>query len=277
MTLVVKADGTKEQFKVNKLKSSLRKAGASKREIQDIISRIDVELYEGIKTEEIYRRAFELLRTSEQPIAARYSLRRALFNLGPTGFPFEDFLARLFKTEGYKTRTRIELKGSCATHEVDVIAYKPEGCLLVEAKFHARPGIKSDLQVALYSYARFMDLQNKKATKSQTCGITHSIIATNTKFTSSAKKYAECSGIELLSWDYPKGNNLQDRIENAGIYPITVLTSLSLKHKQSLIKQGYILCRDIIDNRTILRSIGCSQKKTEHVLEEVKNLCSSHK
>ena len=84
---VTKADGTQEPFKVGKLKGSLRRAGATKDEIVDITSKIEDILHEGIATQEIYRIAFELLRNSEPPIAARYSLRPAPFGPGPTGFP----------------------------------------------------------------------------------------------------------------------------------------------------------------------------------------------
>ena len=107
---VVKADGSVEIFKVNKLKKSLRRAGATNEQVKDIISHIETELHDGIKTQEIYSNAFKLLRESDVPVAARYSLRRALFNLGPTGFPFEDFISRLLQKEGYHTKTRQILK-----------------------------------------------------------------------------------------------------------------------------------------------------------------------
>ena len=63
-----------------------RRAGAAPEEINSIVQQITDELYDGIKTQEIYRLAFSLLRRSQAPIAARYSLRRALLGLGPTSF-----------------------------------------------------------------------------------------------------------------------------------------------------------------------------------------------
>lgn len=272
---VLKADGTLEPYKEEKLRRSLKKAGASRQEVTDIAKAIQKTLYDGIRTEIIYREAFELLRSSDSPKAARYSLRRALFNLGPTGFPFEDFLAELLKAEGYSTVTRIELKGACVKHELDVVGYKPDHCVLVEAKFHVRPGIKSDLQDALYSYARFLDLQDRKVNNRHACGIQDAIVVTNTKFTTAAEKYARCVGLQLLSWDLPKGNSLQDRVEKAKIYPITALSSLSLKQKQLLIKGGAVLCRDVVDNYDILRSVGCSNKKVDMIIEESRNLCKT--
>jgi hypothetical protein len=272
---VVKNDGNVEKFNVHKLKQSLQRSGATPGEIDSIVSKIEGVLYDGIRTQEIYRHAFDLLRNSEAIVAARYSLRRALFNLGPTGFPFEDFLGRLFQHEGYETRTRVTLQGKCAEHEIDVAAYKADHSFVVEAKFHAHPGIKSDLQVALYSFARLHDLQGVTICNDDICGIKEFWIVTNTKFTSAAIKYASCNGIRTLSWDQPKENNLHDRIQKAGLYPITVLQGLSQSQKIALIDRGAIVCSDILEKPHLLRHAHISQKRTESVLAEAKSLCSS--
>ncbi|MFT5849591.1 MAG: hypothetical protein ACI9H6_000400 [Patiriisocius sp.] len=270
---VIKADGNSEAFDVKKLHRSLQKAGATKAEITDVVTKVEAILHDGIKTQEIYRHAFELLRNSEMPIRARYSLRRALFGLGPTGFPFEDFLARLFESEGYNTRTRVNLQGKCAMHELDVAAYNETDSFVVEAKFHSRPGVKSDLQVAMYSFARLIDLKATRICNDAICDITRMMIITNTKFTSTAEKYAECSGLELLSWDYPKGNNLHDRIQKSGLYPITVLQSLSQSQKKALIARGVIICSDILKKPELLRPAHIGAKKTQAVLLEAEALC----
>ena len=274
MTQVLKADGTTEPFKVDKLKRSLRRAGATKVEITDIVGKVEAILHDGIKTQEIYRHAFELLRDSDAPIRARYSLRRALFGLGPTGFPFEDFLAKLFEREGYTTKKRLVLQGKCAEHELDVGAYSDDYSFLVEAKFHSRPGVKSDLQVALYSFARFIDLKERPICHEDVCGVQELMVVTNTKFTSTAEKYAECAGITLLSWDYPKHNNLHDRIQRAGLYPITVLQSLSQSQKRAMIARGVITCGEVVEKPHLLRHAHISQKRTERVLAEATDLCS---
>jgi len=275
--LIAKADGTTEYFKVEKLRRSLRRAGAAPDEVNRIVTQISKELYDGIKTQEIYRRAFTLLRTSELPVAARYSLRRALFGLGPSGFPFEKFLARLFATEGYKTETGIILEGRCAPHEIDVAAYKAEHSFVAEAKFHARPGIKTDLQVAMYSYARLQDLKEIRICTDAICGIKEFWLITNTKFTSTAEKYAECSGITLLSWDYPRHNNLHDRIQKAKIYPITVLQSLTTSQIATLVNRDIIICKDIINNPSALRHIHLSERKLQQVVAEAKAVIAAGK
>ncbi|MFT7507568.1 MAG: hypothetical protein ACI92I_000728 [Acidimicrobiales bacterium] len=272
---VVKADGSSEVFRVEKLKQSLKRAGANNTEIASIVQKIKLILHEGIKTQEIYRLAFELLRESETPVRARYSLRRALFGLGPTGFPFEDFLSRLFEAEGYTTTTRVELQGHCVLHELDVAAYNEDDSFVTEAKFHSRPGVKSDLQVALYSYARLMDLRDTRICNDDVCGIKRLLLATNTKFTSTAEDYAECVGLELLSWSYPKGNNLHDRIREAGLYPITALQTISQSQKKALLERGIIICKDLLKNPGALRHVHIGAKKTERVLEEARALVTN--
>lgn len=269
---ITKADGETELFQSSKLRRSLQKAGATKTEVDDIVQKIESELYDGMKTQEIYSRAFEYLRDCEAPQAARYSLRRALFGLGPTGFPFEDLLARVFEEEGYKTRKRLTLQGHCAVHEIDVAAYKPDHSFIVEAKFHARPGVKSDLQVAMYSYARKLDLAAKQVCKDDICGVIDFWIITNTKFTSSAQKYAECVGLKLMSWDYPRQGNLHDRIQATGLYPITVLQSISTAQKKALIERNIIVCRDLVAKPQVLRHLHLTTKKTEAVLSEARQL-----
>lgn len=271
--LVTKADGEVEHFKPVKLRASLRKAGANTNEIDSIVRTIELTAKDGIKTQEIYRLAFEALRESTDPVAAKYSLRRALFGLGPTGFPFEDFLARLFEEEGYKTKTRLTLRGKCAVHEIDVAGYKPDHSFVAEAKFHMRPGVKSDLQVALYSYARFLDLKSEAICKGDVCGIVSLYIITNTKFTKAAIDYAKCSGLELMSWGYPKQHSLQDKVEEHALYPVTALSRLTNREKERLLTNGTILCKDILKNPDVLGANGVKNKTAYAVIDEARQLC----
>jgi hypothetical protein len=271
--LITKADGTAEYFKVEKLRRSLRRAGATPEEINNIVTQITAELYDGIKTQEIYRRAFVLLRNSTLPVAARYSLRRALFGLGPSGFPFEKFLGRLFAEDGYITKTGIIIQGKCAPHEIDIAAYRQTDSFVGEAKFHSRPGVKTDLQVAMYSYARLLDLKGATICSESVCGVTKFWLITNTKFTSTAQKYGECVGLNMLSWDYPRHNNLHDLIQRAQIYPVTVLQSLNSSQVATLISRDIIICKDILANPSTLRHLHLPQRKHERVLAEVKEIC----
>lgn len=273
-SLVLKADGTTEYFKEEKLRRSLRRAGANNTEIQDILTAVYERLYDGIRTQEIYRFAFERLRKTGIGAATRYSLRRALFGLGPTGFPFERFLARLMTAEGYTSVTGVTLPGRCVDHEIDLACYSDTHSFVAEAKFHSRPGVKTDLQVAMYSYARLLDLEKVKICNEDYCGVSEFWLITNTKFTSTAEKYAECNGLKLLSWDYPKRDNLHDRIQRAGIYPITTMSSLSHTQIASLIARDILLCRELIATPEVLRHLHIPTKKQSKIVAEAKLIIS---
>jgi len=271
--LITKADGTLEEFKPSKLKRSLRNVGANKDEINNIVEEVEVSLYDGVSTKDIYQKAFSLLRKSKAPVVAgRYSLRRAVMELGPTGFPFEIFLARLFEAQGYHTKVGTIIPGKCAVHEIDLAAYKADHAFVAEAKFHVRPGIKSDLQVALYSYARLLDLSELKICSEDICGIKNLKIITNTKFTSAASKYAKCVGVELLSWDYPKEENLFSMIEKYNMYPLTVLQTINNNQKIALLNQGLVVCDDLIKRPTALSVLNLSAEKLKALLFEVRQL-----
>lgn len=270
---VTKADGSSEFFKIEKLRRSLRRAGASASEVDNIVDTVTSEIYDGIYTQEIYRRAFTLLRETAATAAARYSLRRALFGLGPSGFPFEQFLGRLFESDGYNVRTGIILEGKCAPHEIDIAAFNDDHSFVAEAKFHSRPGTKTDLQVAMYSYARLLDLREQRICQEDYCGVKEFWLITNTKFTTTAEKYGECVGLNLLSWDFPRHNNLHDRIARAGVYPITVLPHLSAAQAASLMDRGIILCEELLQKPDVLGHLHLTPAKKEALLADASAVC----
>ncbi len=272
--LITKADGSREEFDKEKLRASLRRAGAKKTAIDSIVAEVEAVMHEGIRTNEIYRHAFSHLREEDTSVVARYALRRALFGLGPSGFPFEAFLSRLFEAEGYNTRVGIVLQGKCAKHEIDLAAYKDDHAFIAEAKFHNRPGLRSDLKVAMYSYARLTDLSEQKICSADICGVKNLKIVTNTKFTSAAVKYAKCSGVDLLSWEYPKQNNLFDLIDKHRLYPLTVLQSITQSQKKLLLSDGLIVCEDLLRQKNKLKQLSLSKKRMETLLSEVSQLSS---
>lgn len=267
---VQKADGEFEPFKVSKLRHSLKRAGASNRVINHILDQIFEFAHQKdhITTYEIYREAFKLLQKEELGVASRYSLKRAVFDLGPTGFPFEDFIAEIYRAHGFTTLTRRVIKGKCATHEMDMVATKGNRCYGAEMKFHNSPGLKSDLKVALYVAARFEDINNTAKKK-----FTDKLLITNTKFTREAQKFGDCSGLTMISWSQPGGGNLQDLIEGARVHPLTCLTTLSQSQKQKLLAEGNVLCRSVNGNEELLLRVGVSKNKLDRVMAEIGDLC----
>jgi len=268
---VTKSNGTKELFDDDKLAISLRKAGADDHTIDDITDEIEHEMWDGMATADIYTRAFSLLRKHHHPTAIKYSLRRALFDLGPDGFPFEKFVARIFKAWGYDTVTDQTLMGSCVEHEIDVVAWKGDELSMVEAKFHNELGLRSDVKVVLYVKARFDDLSDKvyeyggKPRKLSEAG---RWLITNTKFTETAIKYGGCKGIKMIGWNYPCNNNLHQIIEENGLHPITCMNSLNHQDKKNIIGQGILTCIDIIGKPDVLKIVGIKPEVFEKILTE---------
>lgn len=271
---IVKHSGSIVDFNRDKLKSSLLKSGADKKVVDEVLQMIEKQIYDGISTKKIYRLAFSLLKKSSHSNAARYNLRTAIQLLGPAGFFFEKYVARLFIAEGYLAQTNLFLSGRCVGHEVDVAIMKNDYLEMVECKFHAKSETNSDVKVPMYILSRFNDLKNRNHiifTKSDK--ISGCWIVTNNRFTGDAMAFAHCSGLQLLSWDYPEKSSLRKRIDTEQLYPVTCLTSLTLAEKDKLLVQDIILAKEITDNMEILESIGLSSIRIKNVLKEVSELC----
>jgi len=273
--LVLKADGATEPFDSSKLKNSLTKSDASDVLANEITAKIEKNLKKVTSTDEIYKTAYKLLKKTKNKTAARYSMKRTILDMGPTGFPFEKFVAKIFAEKKYKTMVGIMLDGFCTDHEIDVIAEDEDDLLFCEVKFHNDLKTKTDTRVALYVKARFDDLKEKEYDLfDKRMKPTKGIVITNTGFTTSAEKYAKCVGLGMISWDYPKKGNLYDLIAETKLQPITSLTTLSKNDKKRLIEEGIIVCRDLLSNKQILSTIGLGKNKSNKILTEAKEVCS---
>jgi len=268
--LITKADGEKEVFNPAKLEHSLQLAGASSTMRARVLAHVLNELHGGMMTEDIYRHAFELLKKEEAtPVAARYSIKRAVFALGPSGFPFEQFLAEVLRSHGWRTHADVTLTGRCASHEVDVLAEKEGKRIGIEAKFHNDPGGKTDIKDALYVHARYEDLRHAPEASSR---VDEGWLVTNTRFTKNAIRYAQCSNLTLVGWDYPTSRGLLALIEEGKVHPITCLTTLSEGEKRRLLDSKVVLCKSVTTSH-LLSEYGVKPDRIPHVLEEATQLC----
>jgi Holliday junction resolvase-like predicted endonuclease len=185
--------------------------------------------------------------------------------LGPTGYPFEDFIAKILEADGYKTKTRTIVQGKCISHEIDVIAEKNTVIptkILVEAKFHNQMGIRTNVHVPMYTKSRFEDIKEKN-------GFSEVWLATNTKATQDAIAYANCVGMKIITWGYPENRSLRDLIEKYRLYPITALTTLSKENKQKLLEKGIVTCNEIDKNSMIFHEVGISNEDLHKIKKEV--------
>ena len=268
--LITKADGEEEAFDPSKLDASLTRAGARDDMRRRVTAHVMRELKPGMTTDQIYRHAFEILRREESaPVAARYSIKRAVFALGPSGFPFEQFLAEILRAHGWTCRTGAALNGRCAPHEVDVLAQKNGRRVGIEAKFHNDAGGKTDIKDALYVHARYEDL--KKATE-ESSRVDEGWLVTNTTFTHNAVRYAQCSSLTLLGWDYPNEHGLVRMIEEAKVHPLTCLTTLTESEKRQLLDNKIVLCKSLQSGH-LLQEYGIRPGRVPQVMEEARRLC----
>src|SRR5690554_3727279 len=250
---VLKASGETEPFSTAKLISSLKSSGAGQDEIEQVADELINWVYDGITTRQIYKRAYELLQIKRIQLGSRYKLKKAIMELGPTGFPFEYFVARIFEIMGFTTQTGQIMKGCCVAHEMDVIAIRNHEEHLVECKYSQNPGKIVSVQVPLYVRSRIDDIIKHQKELPEYNGFTfHGWVATNTRFSSDAVDYSKCSGLNLIGWDYPQGNGMKDIIDREKIYPITVLTYLTQKQKQYLLNNGIVICRQILITPEVL-------------------------
>ncbi len=272
---IIKAGGYKELWDPKKVERSLYSAKADEATIAEVMKQLDLEVKDNMSTRDIYKLAFSILRKIHRPTAALYSLKTAIMELGPSGFPFERFFAEILKGEGYHTQVGVIVRGACVDHEVDVIAERDGERFLVEAKYHNSQSIKTDVKVVLYVHSRFLDIQAQVEKSAAGIGYYNQAwVITNTSFTTQAIQYGECIGLKMTGWNYPQGNTLQDLIERTQTHPITSLTTLTRGQKNILIEKGYVLCRNVIERPQLLTDLGIVKGRAETVISEAKYLCN---
>jgi Holliday junction resolvase-like predicted endonuclease len=267
--LVRKHSGEQQPFSEEKLLVSIMRAGAPAEIAQQVVAEIHPLLFEGISTHEIYRNAFQILRRTMRSLAARYSLKTAIMELGPSGYPFEKFVGEIFKKQGFDVKTGQVLQGRCVQHEMDVVAERNNLAVMVECKYRNDQGKISGVQVPLYVNSRMQDIrlvwQTKPENKDKSF---QGWIVTNTRFSSDAEDYGICAGLHMVSWGFPERDNLRLVVEEYALYPVTALTTLSGKQKQFLLEKGIILVEQLLHHPGIMAHFGLTGKDQQDILSE---------
>ncbi|MFT4833079.1 MAG: Holliday junction resolvase-like predicted endonuclease [Psychroserpens sp.] len=273
---IVKSSGERVKFSISKLAASLKHSGAEDELVKLIVDRVRDELYQGISTKEIYNRAFAILKKKQSIYASKYKLKKAIYEFGPTGYPFEKFVSAILEYSGYTTEVGKVMTGICIKHEIDIFAQKNGAVTIIECKFHSEEGRNCNVKVPLYIHSRYMDVKKHWDTKKNS-DLVFDVgwVATNTRFTEDAILYGKCAGLYLLSWDYPKDNGLKDRIDRLGLYPITVSTLLSSREKQFLLSRDVVLCQQLLHDKFFLDHLGISDSRKIKIMKEIELLCNS--
>jgi len=272
--LIKKASGEEEPFSIDKLKRSLLNAGAKEETTSEILKDIENWIYPGVTTKKIYTRAFSILHREKTNSSLRYRLKQAILELGPTGYPFEILIGKLFQHMGFSTEVGVVIEGNCVSHEMDVIATHGSAQHLAECKYHKDQGKQVSVQVPLYVRSRVNDIISKRQSMQEYRDFDFTgWVITNTRFSSDSIQYGNCSGLKLLAWNYPAGNGLKENIEKYKLYPVTVLRNLMVKEKQSLMDQGIVTCSQLLENPDHLLSFALSKNKHNLLMKELHGIC----
>jgi len=258
---VTKFNGEKELYSEEKAYNSAKRAGASNDLAEKIVKNLNV--YNGIKTSEISEKIRKALKKENKKAALRFNLKKAIKQLGPTGFPFEKYVAEIFREQGFDSETNLFIPGKCCIHEVDFTAKRNNLFYIGECKYRNLPASKVEIKDALANYARFLDILNKKSFNNLDV---KSILVTNNKFTSEAIKYSKCVGVELLGWRYPKDRGLEYLIEKDRLYPITILPSFKNYMVDIFSSKGIMMAKDVLK----LNKINLPQKALRALTGEAK-------
>lgn len=240
---VVKFNGLSEPFSVKKVYNSAMRAGAPKALARNISREIEKEVYQGITTGEIFRKVKDKLKKENLQFALRFSLKDAMKKLGPAGFIFEDFVRRILSFYGLKVETNKVLPGKCCNYEVDFLGERESFVYIGECKYRNNPGDKVDVNVCLKSFAILDDIKNGGRFKNRDVNF---LIVTNSKFTDEALRYSSCKGIELLGWNYPREEGLEDMVEAKKLYPVTILPSFKGYLAEALKREKIMLVSDVL-------------------------------
>ncbi|MCA8952027.1 MAG: restriction endonuclease [Planctomycetes bacterium] len=261
---LTKTTGESEPFKEQKLRRSLTRSGADPDQVDEVVREVTKRLRDGMATTEVFRIAHRLLRRERRAAAARYSLQRAIQQLGPDGIPFEKFIAELWRSAGFRTRTGVRLQGRFVRHEVDIIAKRGDDSRFAECKFRSQNDGKVDIKVALYVFARAADIRTRWEGNFW--------LVTNGRFTKDALTYGEGVGLQLLAWDHPQGAGLRDQIDRAGLHPVTAISTLHHKEQLALLRRGIVLAAALRDQRDVIHELGISDRRSKELWREIDEL-----
>jgi len=271
---VIKASGDKEDFKEEKVVKSLAASGMSVDTATQALQYLKKYVKPEISTEDIFGRVSGYLKETSRKDYLNYILKRAIMKMGPSGHPFERFIGDLLEKYGYETQVSVSLGGECVTHEIDCIAVKGTSTSFIECKYHNLPGTKSDVQVALYTYARFLDIQTAMKALFSAQKTYQPWVITNTKLTHDAINYAQCMGIKATAWTYPHDECLHDMILHSGLHPVTVLEDLPQNKLLRLLERDIVTCARLklaIDNESV--SDILTPAEIAKALEDIKLIC----
>jgi hypothetical protein len=253
-----------EELNERKYKKSLERSGLNLKMQERIVNEIGgIENY--FSTKELHKATYKAILNHSKLFAANYNIKQAIYNLGPTGYPFEILCAQMLEAKGYITKVSCMVRGINVKHEVDIIAKREDQNIYCECKFHGQKLYRNDIKIPLYVHSRYLDI---KAANPH-LNFRYALLS-NTDFSKDAIRYAKGVDLLLYSMNYPQKNTFCNIIKTYKVYPVTVLKSLRVKDRKALIENRIVVIKQV--KRSDLESLGLKESQIIKVLQEIKVL-----
>jgi len=253
-----------EALNEEKYKKSLKRSGLNLKMREKIVHEVGgIENY--FSTKDLHKATYKAILKHSKLYAANYNIKQAIYNLGPTGYPFEILCAQMLEAKGYKTKVSCMVRGVNVRHEVDVIAQRDDQNIYCECKFHSQKLSKNNIKVPLYVHSRYLDI--KDANPHLTFKYA---LFSNTDFSKDAIKYAKGVDLLLYSMNYPKKDTFCNIIKKYKVYPVSVLKSLRVKDFKALLDNKIVVIKQV--KRSDLENLGLKPIQITKVLQEIKVL-----
>jgi HJR/Mrr/RecB family endonuclease len=266
---VTKADGTRQRLDKGKIVKTCIRMGVSKEAAEEIAQRIEMQVYDGIKTKQILNKIFREIRKYKPEAKHVICLRESLSFLRPRP-DFERFIQLLLKEHGYAVTSNRFLKGRCVEHEMDAVIQKNGNTIIVEVKHHTNFHARTGLDESRIARAILEDVNEGFQLGLNDFKADWAMIVTNTKFSNHAKIYAKCRNIHLIGWSYPNERSLQTLIESKKLMPITYLRNLRVSDRKKLLSAGILLLRQLlIENpQTLSTKTKLSRETSKSIIDK---------
>lgn len=270
---VTKFDGELVDYNPKALKISLTKSGATKDEVDEVFEIMSPQIYSGITTQDLFSLAFASLKKYRNSYAARYSLKKALRDLGPEGYHFEKYIQKLMISAGFNAVNGQTVQGEAVTHEIDVVAERDDLLYFCECKFRNDIDAKISVTTPMYFMSRMIDVKNREFEFfGKKLKPTKGFLVTNAYLTTDSIDWINHYEIGVIAWNYPEDNNLKILIDSLAIYPITCLTTLTAEQHKVLLKEGCLLVKDIISQESFIKSLNLPNDLLDELILEAKEL-----
>jgi Holliday junction resolvase-like predicted endonuclease len=247
MVNVKKADGRMEPYSREKVIRTCLRLRLEQREAEKVADEIESRLYEGMPTRRVLQMMYEHGQREKEHLGHMTDLREAIALMRPKP-DFEQFVAIMMESEGYKVATNKVLNGACVDHEIDVIASSQQEVLYIEVKHHSQFHTFTGLDNFLEINSSFEDLMQGYLAHRHKYNFTKPMLVVNTKISDHARRYAACRGIGVIAWSVPDRNGLEHRIHHRRLYPVTVIKGVDKGAFERLGDVGVYTLRQLMDS-----------------------------